>query len=98
MNNMSYDKFFINFASRERLEILSLLKERPLSVSEIVYALNKEQSRVSHNLKRLLTCNLVKVRQEGKKRIYSLNQDTVLPILNLARKHVKNFCPGSCNK
>lgn len=95
---MSYDRFFINFASKERLEILTLLKNKPMNVTEIVEKLGKEQSRVSHNLKKLLTCNLVKVKQEGKKRIYSLNPDTVLPILNLAKKHVQTFCPGGCNK
>ena len=98
MKNKSYDRFFINFANRERLRILYLLKEKPLSVNEIIKALGEEQSRVSHNLRKLWACNLVNVKKEGKKRVYSLNNRAVLSILSLAKEHVNKFCSGECKK
>ena len=98
MKEKSYDKFFINFANKERMRILYLLKEKPMSVTEISEELDQEQSRVSHNLRKLWVCNLLRVKQKGKKRIYSLNEETVIPILDLARKHVQKFCGKGCHK
>jgi DNA-binding transcriptional ArsR family regulator len=74
-----------------------ILKEKPMSVTEICEKLNEEQSKVSHNLKKLTECRVLSVEQAGKNRIYSLNKKTILPILELVGKHVKVNCPH-CNK
>lgn len=98
MRCRSFDSFFINFANKTRLEIILLLRKKPLSVTEITNYLKEEQSKISHNLKKLAQCNILKAEQKGKQRIYSLNKDTVLPMLKLVENHVKNHCCQGCKK
>ena len=93
-----YETFFLNFSNKTKLDIILALKERPLSVNEIVEKLKEEQSKVSHNLKKLAACRILNVKQKGKQRIYSLNKDTVIPILDLVTKHVRCHCKGECCK
>ncbi len=68
-----------------------------MSVTEICDALKEEQSKVSHNLRNLTECHFLDVRQEGKKRIYSLNKETIVPLMKLVEKHVEKYCKSSCN-
>jgi len=92
MKCISYDIFFRNFANPERMKILLALKEKPLSVGEISEKLEIEQSRVSHSLSSLKHCSIVQSKQSGKKRVYSLNKKTTVPLLNLIDKHTTCFC------
>ena len=55
-----------------RLQILKLLAEGERCVCELVNALNKEQSLISHHLRALKECNIVKERQEAQKVYYKL--------------------------
>ena len=55
-----------------------------------------EQSRVSHNLQCLEKNGFVTVKQEGKQRIYSLNKDTIEPILKEIKKHINKHGLNSC--
>ena len=96
MNKASYNNFFMNFSSESKFGIIMALKDGPLSVSEIVQKVGDEQSAVSHNLRKMSGCHVLNVRKEGKQRIYSLNKDTVIPILEIVEKHVKNCCLGRC--
>lgn len=73
-----------------------MLKGKAMSVSEICKALGEEQSKISHNLKKLVECHVLEVKQKGKQRIYSINKDTVIPILDLVEKHVQRYCGGKC--
>ena len=99
MRCKSFDSFFVNFATKSRLDIIMLLKSGSLSVGEIASQLGLEQSMVSHNLKKLMDCNILSVRQEGKLRVYSLNKDTIVPMLGMVEQHVKSYCKlGGCNK
>ncbi len=97
MRCKSFDLFFQNFANKTKLDIILVLKDTSLSVNEIATKLGEEQSKISHSLKKLIQCNILRVEQQGKQRIYSLNKDTVLPMLKLVEKHVKNHCP-QCTK
>ena len=77
--------------------MLQLLNnEGPKSVSSIAKALNAEQSAVSHSLQQLLQCHFVAVKQDGKERIYSINEDTVAPLFRQIRKHVEKYCIEGC--
>lgn len=49
------------------MEIINLLMIRPMSVTEICKKTKEEQSKVSHNLKKLASCNVLEIRKEGKK-------------------------------
>ncbi|MEK6946219.1 MAG: metalloregulator ArsR/SmtB family transcription factor [Nanoarchaeota archaeon] len=51
--------FFKAFSNETRLDIINLLKSKPLTVSEICEKTGFEQSRVSHNLRCLQNCGFV---------------------------------------
>ena len=91
-------KFFTNLANPTRLAALEKLAEKPLSVNELAEALNQEQSMISHNLKPLLQCNFIAIKKQGKKRIYSVNHETVDALFTVIENHAKKFCPtgGKC--
>jgi ArsR family transcriptional regulator, zinc-responsive transcriptional repressor len=90
----SYDSFFSNFANKTNLEIVFTLREKPMNVKNIVAEVNMEQSAVSHNLKKLCECNILTVKRQGRERIYSLNKETVVPLLDLVDQHVRKNCKG----
>lgn len=98
MNCPSYDLFFDTISTRVRMDILCLLKRRPMSVGEICAGLGLEQSKVSHNLKKLAECNIIVGQQKGKQRVYSLNKKTIVPILELVEKHVRTYCSEKCSR
>ena len=84
--------FFETLGTRLKTDIILKLKEKPLSVVELAKNFNQERSNVSHALISLLDCGFVNVRKDSKRRIYSLNKDTILPLLNLVDKHIKKYC------
>ena len=89
---MHVHKLFFKASSNEtRLKIIQLLKNRSLSVGEISQELDFEQSRVSHNLRCLEDCGFVNVEVKGNYRIYSLDKETILPILELFDAHIKKY-------
>jgi len=90
--------FFTNLANPTRLAALEQLMEKPMSVNELASTLGQEQSMISHNLKPLLQCNLILVKREGKKHIYTINEETLRPIFGAIQNHAEKFCPtgGKC--
>lgn len=87
-----YYLFFGNLANPLKIEIISELKKKPMSVLELARELKVEQSKLSHALASLRCCSIVQVKQEGKKRIYQLNKETITPMLELIDKHETKFC------
>jgi DNA-binding transcriptional ArsR family regulator len=55
-----------------RLGILKLLADGERCVGELASVLSKEQSLISHHLRALRECNIVKERQEAQKVYYTL--------------------------
>jgi DNA-binding transcriptional ArsR family regulator len=55
-----------------RLLMLKLLVDGEKCVGELTSVLNKEQSLISHHLRSLKECNIVKERQEGQKVYYKI--------------------------
>ncbi len=92
----SYYLFFDTISNQTRMSIIETLMKGDKSVNEICKELSAEQSKISHSLKRLMKCNFLEVSKEGKRRIYSLNKETVVPILHLVDKHVSRFCSKNC--
>jgi len=92
-------KFFVNLANPTRLAVLEQLMKQPMSVTELAEALGQEQSMISHNLKPLLECNFVYTKRNGKKRIYSVNEETVGALFKAVEIHAEKFCPtgGKCH-
>ena len=90
-----YSLFFQALANQSRMQVLNLLREEgPMNVSQICEGLGLEQTLVSHSLKCLTFCGLVKSTPEGKSRIYSINDLTVLPLLRVVDNHLKNYAPN----
>jgi len=85
-------KYFARVLSnRTRFDIIMLLrKEGELSVSEMCEKLGYEQSRVSHNLRCLLNCGFVEVKQKGKRRIYRISE-TTSRILDALETHMAEY-------
>lgn len=83
--------FFKAFSNHTRLEIIQLLRKKPLTVTEICEKTGFEQSRVSHNLRCLENCGFVKVTPEGNFRKYELDSETITPIVDLFEKHIQKY-------
>ena len=83
--------FFKAFSNKTRLEIIQLLRKKPLTVTEICEKTGFEQSRVSHNLGCLENCGFVKVTPNGNFRKYALDDETIIPIVNLFEKHIEKY-------
>jgi DNA-binding transcriptional ArsR family regulator len=99
MITSSYKRFFTTLGNENRLKIVHFLAGNgPKNVSEIVAGTKLEQTAVSHNLKRLLSCEFVHLQPNGKERIYSINEETIKPLLVLMDKHVRKFCKRACEK
>ena len=87
----------MNLSNPLRVSIVSCLKEKDKNVTQISKELGVEQSKISHALSSLKSCNIVDFKQKGKQRIYSLNKKTILPMLKLIDKHSKTFCETDCS-
>ena len=96
-NHNSYNIFFSNLANPLKIGIILSLREKPKNVTELVDDLEVEQSKISHALQSLRCCSIVNMQQKGKERVYSLNEDTIVPMLKLIDKHSAIHCKNkSC--
>ena len=82
---------FNALSNEYRVGIVNLLRNGPRNVGEISEALKIEQTMASHNLKCLAFCGLVTSQRLGKTIEYTLNLETVEPILRLADRHISKY-------
>ena len=87
---ISFSAFFKAFLNRTRFLIIESLKGGEKTVKQIQEATGFEQSRVSHNLRRLERCGFIKHRRSGKNRIYSLDSD-VKKIITNTGKYISKY-------
>lgn len=80
---------FKMFADNTRVRILQVLMHGELCVCDIAELLNMEQSAISHQLRNLKQCQLIKNRRDGKTIYYSLADDHILSILNIGIEHIR---------
>ena len=76
-------KVFKALADATRLRILKLLTGGELCVGEIMLALKKPQSSISHNLSILEDAGLIKERKEGKWCHYRISDGAVMDFIDL---------------
>lgn len=84
-------EFFKVFADSTRIKILCALHECELCVCDIAALLNMTNSAVSHQLKILRQANLVKNRKQGKEVYYTLSDNHVRQIFDLAVEHLEEL-------
>ena len=81
-------KLFKVFGDSTRLNILAALNCHQMCVCDIAVLLDMTKSAVSHQLKVLRDNNLVKFEKKGKHAYYSLADDHVKEILDVALEHI----------
>nr|WP_240545869.1 metalloregulator ArsR/SmtB family transcription factor [Paenibacillus artemisiicola] len=79
-------KFIRGFSDKTRLQILDCIKTSEKTVSEIVVALNGNQSNISQHLACLKGCGVLVSRQEGKHVYYSIRNEQVTQLLDLMER------------
>ena len=89
MNGLSLLKCICN---ETRFEILELLqKNKELCVNDFVMKLKKDQPLVSHHLKTLKKCGIVKSRDEGKKAMYTITNNQLSKLISNVIKTSKKI-------
>lgn len=96
MNHNSYHVFFTNLANPLKIGIILSLKISEKNVTEISKDLGVEQSKISHALSSLKSCHIVEMKVRGKERVYSLNKNTIIPMLDIINKHADANCTEEC--
>ncbi|MFI3214437.1 MAG: metalloregulator ArsR/SmtB family transcription factor [Eubacteriales bacterium] len=71
-----------------RVKIVWALEQHELCVCDIAAVLNMTKSAISHQLALLRKNNIVKTRREGKQVFYSLDDEHVTCIIEMAKTHV----------
>ena len=80
------DKIYKALADKNRRKILTILKEKELSVNEILRNFEIGQATLSSHLAILRKAMLVDYKVVGKQRIYRLNQDLLIAFAENMRK------------
>lgn len=76
------------FGDTTRVSILWALSESEMCVCDICALLQMKQPAVSHQLKNLKQARIVKNRRDGKIIYYSLDDEHIRHLLNLAMDHI----------
>ena len=69
-------------SDENRFKIVMLLKNEELCAYKLLENLNCSQSTLSHHMKVLISCGLVKAREEWKRTHYSLNKDVMKELID----------------
>lgn len=88
----AYKMFLQTLAADARLKIIQVLEKKSLCANEIVTKTGYEQTLISHHLKVLEHHGMVFVEKRGKFKYYTLNQQTIQPLLGLIDAHTKQYC------
>lgn len=76
-------------AQENRLCVLmNLAKKKELSVSDLREEVGCEQSLLSHHLTDLRAKGILKARRDGKRNLYSINNEKIIPLLEC----ILNYC------
>jgi len=85
-----YKNFLNALANETRFRIIDILRKGEMNVKDLCKKTGFEQSRISHNLKRLENKGFISCKCKGKQRIYFINKDINL-ILKKIDKHLLGY-------
>ena len=80
--------FFYVLSDKTRLKIINILESGDLCVGHIAETLGMTQSAVSHQLAIMKRLNLIKAKKDGRNTIYSLSDEHINIVFDIAFKHV----------
>ena len=83
--------FYKLIGDTTRCKILFVIDSHEMCVCDIAELINSTQSAVSHQLRVLKQAKLVKFRKDGKTVYYSLSDEHVEMIFNMALEHIKEM-------
>lgn len=86
--------FFRVIGDPTRCKILSILDNNELCVCDIANLLNMTKSSISHQLKVLKDNNIVKARRSRKEIFYTLDDEHVSEVCEVALCHIGHFNEG----
>lgn len=86
--------FFKVVGDETRMKILCTIAREELCVNDIAEAVGMTKSAVSHQLRMLKEEGLVKARRDGKNIFYSLDDQHVVDIIDLAFIHIEHKSHG----
>jgi DNA-binding transcriptional ArsR family regulator len=81
-----------------RLQILKLLAKGERCVGDLAGVLDKEQSLISHHLRALKECNIVKERQEAQKVYYKLTDTRLARLIIDSEALMKELSLCKCQE
>ena len=84
-------EFFKVFGDGTRLKILYYLSRHELCVADLALLVNMQQSAISHQLKLLRLNRLVKYRKAGTTNYYSLDDEHINSIFEVALEHLQEL-------
>ena len=79
---------FKTFADPTRLSIIDALIHAELCVCDLAELLALSQPTVSHHLKALRQCRIVKYRRDGKQAYYSLDDEHIRDLFRICFEHI----------
>lgn len=88
INLIGMSKLFKIFGDSTRIKIMAALNCHEMCVCDMAVLLDMTKSAISHQLKVLRDNNLVKFEKKGKHAYYSLADDHVKEILDVAMEHI----------
>lgn len=77
-----------HFGDTTRVRILHVLAKQELCVCDLAALLNLTKSAISHQLKALRLSKLIRARRDGQVVFYTVADDHVTQILNMALDHI----------
>lgn len=87
-------KLFRGFSDPSRLAILDVLRDKSLTVTEIVTLTGLSQSNASNHLGCLRDCGLVKKEQQGRYVRYRLSDSRIAGMLSLSEEVLADVAKG----
>ena len=88
-------EFFKVLAHPARIRVLEVLREGERSVSELVPEVGIESSHLSQQLGVMRRANLVQARKEGSSVYYSVTDDRLFELLDVARRIITSTLASS---
>jgi DNA-binding transcriptional ArsR family regulator len=82
-------KVFKSLSDPTRLRIISMVSEREFCVTDLVAALEMEQSTISHQLRDMRRLGLVSFRREGRHVFYRLDDSHVRNLFEQGLAHIR---------